>query len=276
SDTIAEYGIILVFFHLPITGAKLECPIKITPDTMVLQYQSRGQSVDCKSTTNETNVKEIFWTTQQGDTLRSSAWFADTHKDWDPRPVCHGEFRGIGNCSKALHYILYKFPESVLIGVVDERSPALVGTVLQLQCDIVSVAPAQDLNVRWMFKRGNETIRPGTFSPYRSPVNVSCIMNITLQKIHNDIQVQCVAELNLGPTLPQPPSLTSSPLRITVLCEQYILLMTLIPQNEWSKSFYWVSHLLFHRFCSIQWRLVIEANLAAGFHAHRYIYSCGK
>uniref|UniRef100_A0A8C6NNJ7 Ig-like domain-containing protein n=1 Tax=Nothobranchius furzeri TaxID=105023 RepID=A0A8C6NNJ7_NOTFU len=122
-----------------------------------------------------------------------------------------------------------EFPESVLIGVVDERSPALVGTVLQLQCDIVSVAPAQDLNVRWMFKRGNETIRPGTFfldliiTPLcLSPVNVSCIMNITLQKIHNDIQVQCVAELNLGPTLPQPPSLTSSPLRITVLYEPRI------------------------------------------------------
>uniref|UniRef100_A0A1A8DYR2 Ig-like domain-containing protein n=1 Tax=Nothobranchius kadleci TaxID=1051664 RepID=A0A1A8DYR2_NOTKA len=227
-----EHGYVSKTVTVTVQGAKLECPIKITPDTMVLQYQSRGQSVDCKSTTNETNVKEIFWTTQQGDTLRSSAWFADTHKDWDPRPVCHGEFRGIGNCSKALHYILYKSPESVLIGVVDERSPALVGTVLQLQCDIVSVAPAQDLNVRWMFKRGNETIRPESvgvsnatgcsFSPYRSPVNVSCIMNITLQKIHNDIQVQCVAELNLGPTLPQPPSLTSSPLRITVLYEPRI------------------------------------------------------
>uniref|UniRef100_A0A8C6L158 Ig-like domain-containing protein n=1 Tax=Nothobranchius furzeri TaxID=105023 RepID=A0A8C6L158_NOTFU len=218
------------------TCAKLECPIKITPDTMVLQYQSRGQSVDCKSTTNETNVKEIFWTTQQGDTLLSALSVL-------PALLFYLNFPLKKNLSPT------EFPESVLIGVVDERSPALVGTVLQLQCDIVSVAPAQDLNVRWMFKRGNETISNATgcsFSPYRSPVNVSCIMNITLQKIHNDIQVQCVAELNLGPTLPQPPSLTSSPLRITVLCEQYIVVT--LGYRLW----YHISKLLTLLFVSVQ------------------------
>lgn len=97
------------FFNTPtllFSGAELECPIEISPKEVVLQYQGTTQSVECKSKTNETNVKEIFWT-RKGYKISSRHWAADPDRDWDPQLVCHGEFIGMGDCSKALHYTLY-------------------------------------------------------------------------------------------------------------------------------------------------------------------------
>lgn len=104
-----QYLFSIFFFFTPtllFTGAELECPIEISPKEVVLQYQGTTQSVECKSKTNETNVKEIFWT-QQGDKISNTHWVADTDGDWDPQLVCYGEFIGMGNCSKALQYTLY-------------------------------------------------------------------------------------------------------------------------------------------------------------------------
>ncbi|XP_037544498.1 hemicentin-2 [Nematolebias whitei] len=212
------------------SSAELECPVEISPKEVVLQYQSSWQAVQCKPKTSEENVGEIYWMTGKGTKIVNTNWFADTHRDWDPQPVCHGVFTGIGNCSKALPYTLYKTPESVSIQVMDNSRLPVEGTEVQLRCDIISVAPAQNLAVWWTFYQGNKTIEPlgnatCDFSPNssnRSPVNVSCTMNITLERFHNGIEVRCEAELNLGPEGPQPPNMTSSALNILVLYEPKI------------------------------------------------------
>ncbi|MEQ2275442.1 hypothetical protein XENORESO_003412 [Xenotaenia resolanae] len=219
--------------RVTVKGAKPECPIEIEPDTMVLKYQSRGWSAVCKPQTSESNVKEIFWKTREDHRIFNRTWNPDIHENWDPSPLCHGEFLGIGRCNKTLHYILYKPPETVSIDTVNNSGSTVEGGEMKLQCSIINVAPAEHLRVRWMWQRGNETIEPAlvgvnnesgcSFPTRRSPVNVICTMNITLNRTHDGIQVQCEAELNLGPKGPQPPpSMTSNSFNLSVQYEPRI------------------------------------------------------
>uniref|UniRef100_A0A3B3HA18 Ig-like domain-containing protein n=1 Tax=Oryzias latipes TaxID=8090 RepID=A0A3B3HA18_ORYLA len=208
------------------SSAKQECPIQITPDAMVLQYQSWKQQATCEPTSTEySNVKEIYWKANQSS-INSTKWTPDTKEDWDPKPVCHGVFNGIGECQKPLHYTLYKTPDAVTINSLGDASSAYEGMELQLQCEVVDVAPAQSITVRWMASKGNRTIEldlmeeNGTScnkSEMRHPVNVLCTTKITLKRTHDGVNIRCEAQLNL----PQagrhsPPSMFSDSLNVSV------------------------------------------------------------
>lgn len=217
--------------RVTVKGAKQECPIEITLDGMVIQYQeARSKKATCKPTTNSSNVKEIYWQDQQGFKTNTS-WTVDTHKDWDLRPDCIGIFQGLGMCKKRLNFTLYKTPDSVSIRTAGDINSVVEDKEFQLQCDITSVAPAQNLIVRWY--RGNETIKPlkettrvtgclennttCNISVTQSPLNVSSIISITMNRTHNGAELRCEVQLDLGPKGPKPaPSTTSSSLNITV------------------------------------------------------------
>ncbi|XP_070703581.1 hemicentin-1 [Pempheris klunzingeri] len=214
-----------------VKGAEPECPVRITLDRMVVQYQDSAPTATCTPmSTDDRNVEEISW---QGGMANNTVWLVDTHKDWDSRPVCTATFRGIGTCQKHLNFILYKTPDSVSIRPVENLSSVVEDREFQLQCDITNVAPAQNLTVQWY--RGNETIEPlakgslrvagclpesdtdcGLFG-IRSPLNVSSTINVTLNRKHSGAEFRCEAQLDLGPEGPQPPpNMMSSPLNITV------------------------------------------------------------
>uniref|UniRef100_A0A3B5QTJ6 Hemicentin-2-like n=1 Tax=Xiphophorus maculatus TaxID=8083 RepID=A0A3B5QTJ6_XIPMA len=145
------------------SSAKQECPIEIHPDSMVLQYQSSGQSANCKAQTNN-SANNAYWLIRQKNGINKKEninWTPNTHEDWDPRPVCHASFLGIGWCNKTLHYILYKEPENVSVSeTVNNSASSEEGSSMTLECKIVKVAPAEHLRVRWLWQRGNETIEP--------------------------------------------------------------------------------------------------------------------
>ncbi|XP_051243699.1 hemicentin-1 [Dicentrarchus labrax] len=220
--------------RVTVKGAKQECPIEITPDRMVIEYQSRGQNATCKAaSTDSSNVDgEIHWTVQ-GVKTDSTSWFADTHKDWDPEPFCYGTFKGIGKCGKRLNFTLYKTPDSVSIHHVENSSSVLEKSEFKLRCDITNVAPAQTLTVLWY--RGDEIFETSIqgsmqvtgclsgnnsdcdISMIRSPLNVSSIITVTLNRTHNGKTFRCVARLDLELDGQQsPPNKTSDPLNITV------------------------------------------------------------
>uniref|UniRef100_A0A8C7XGU8 Ig-like domain-containing protein n=1 Tax=Oryzias sinensis TaxID=183150 RepID=A0A8C7XGU8_9TELE len=221
-----EGGNVSKTVRVTVKSAKQECPIQITPDVMVLQYQSWKQQTTCEPTSTESsNVKEIYWKANQSS-INSTKWTPDTKEDWDPKPVCHGVFNGIGECQKPLHYTLYKTPDAVTINSLGDASSAYEGMELQLQCEVVDVAPAQSITVRWMASKGNRTIEldlmeeNGTScnkSEMRHPVNVLCTTKITLKRTHDGVNIRCEAQLNL----PQagrhsPPSMFSDSLNVSV------------------------------------------------------------
>uniref|UniRef100_A0A8C3AI26 Ig-like domain-containing protein n=1 Tax=Cyclopterus lumpus TaxID=8103 RepID=A0A8C3AI26_CYCLU len=218
-----------------VKGASLECPIEITPDRMVVRYQSRGlRPAICTLTPADyTHLKEMYWQVGQGDTTDGMSWFADTDRDWDPRPVCIATFSVIGTCQKPLNFTLYKTPDSVSIRPVVGSSSAVEQREFQLQCDITSVAPAANVAVRWY--RGNETFEPLRRGPLRvtgcqpendttcdprdvrSPLNVSSTISITLNRTDDGAEFSCEAQLDLGPEGPlPPPNMMSSPFNVTV------------------------------------------------------------
>ncbi|CAN9505574.1 unnamed protein product [Ophioblennius macclurei] len=225
---------------ITVKGAPPECPIKITPETMVVEYQSTGHHATCEPmSTTLSNVLQLYWKDGQNKTIpvvNDIKWLPDTQNGWYSTPACFGKFQGIRNCHKSLKVILYKTPDSVSIHPVDNSSSVLEGRVFQLQCDIINVAPAQMLTVLWY--RGNESIGPGVLSlvdcppdddrqcdisVIMSPVNVTSIVNITLNRIHSGAEIRCEAQLDLGLKESQPsPSTASSPLKLTILYKPII------------------------------------------------------
>uniref|UniRef100_A0A3P9K4V3 Ig-like domain-containing protein n=1 Tax=Oryzias latipes TaxID=8090 RepID=A0A3P9K4V3_ORYLA len=221
-----EAGNVSKTVRVTVKSAQQECPIQITPDAMVLQYQSGEQQATCGPTSTESsNVKKIYWKANQSS-INGTNWTPDTKEDWDPKPVCHGVFNGIGECQKPLHYTLYKTPDAVTINSLGDASSAYEGMELQLQCEVVDVAPAQSITVRWMASKGNRTIEldlmeeNGTScnkSEMRYPVNVLCTTKIMLKRTHDGVNIRCEAQLNL----PQagghsPPSMFSDSLNVSV------------------------------------------------------------
>ncbi|KAM4598496.1 hemicentin-1-like [Polymixia lowei] len=225
-----ERGNISKTARVTVKGAKPECPIEILPERMVVEYQSRGSATCISTSTISTNLKEIYWQVPQR-IINSTQWLVDVHEDWDPRPVCYATFEGIGKCQKSLDFTMYSAPERVFIHSVNHTGPMVEGTEYQLQCDIINVAPIQNLTVKWY--QGNKTIQDNgllrlTGCPsqnkthcdnnvLRTPVNVSSTISIVLGRNHNGAEFRCEARLDLGPAGPQPPpTMASSPLNVTV------------------------------------------------------------
>ncbi|KAF3700028.1 Hemicentin-2 Precursor [Channa argus] len=225
-----ERGNVSKTVRVIVRGAEKECPIEITPDRMLIRYKNTSQSAKCKVTSTDRNVKELYWQDTSGIKIFNESWLIDPHKDWDPRPVCFATFVGIGKCHKHLNITLYKAPDSVFIRPVDYLSSVEESKEFRLQCDIINIAPVQNLTVQWY--QENNTFEPPekaqmkvtgclpenntncNISVIRSLVNVSSIIKISLNKQHRNVQFRCEAKLNLGPD--GPPHLMSSPLNLTV------------------------------------------------------------
>ncbi|XP_010775772.1 hemicentin-1-like isoform X2 [Notothenia coriiceps] len=214
-----------------VKGAWQECPIVITPERMVVQYQDREQLATCNATsTDHPHLKEISWQVLHGVKIDSSSWSVDTHKDWDPKPVCTAIFDVQGTCQKHLNFTLYKTPDSVSVSTVNNLSSVVEDKEFQLQCDITNVAPAGNLVVQWY--RGNKTLSKGSLrvsgclpenntncdiNAVRSPLNVSSTISFTLDRNDKSAEFRCEAILDLGAEGPKPPpNMMSSPLNITV------------------------------------------------------------
>lgn len=92
------------------------------------------------------------------------------------------------------------------------------GHKYELKCDIMNVAPVQNLRVTWF--AGNQTLHTQTFDEDSvTPVNVSSTLNITTDRKHNGELFKCEAQLDLGLLEPefQLPRLSSA-MALDVVC----------------------------------------------------------
>ncbi|XP_061761099.1 hemicentin-1-like isoform X2 [Nerophis ophidion] len=215
-------------------GEAHECPIRIDPEVLVLQYKSHGQNVTCVPTlaAGSGNDMKTKWLNGRG--VHSQTWAPDTCKDWDPHPVCTAVLQEKTICQKHLDFTLYKMPDSVVIRP-EENVSLGEGTLWQLHCDVINVAPAHRLAVRWY--HGNETLQPAVTGPLRladclpekdanstcdisairTPVNVSSSARLRLHRHLKGAHLRCEVYLELGAGGPQPPpSMMSGPVSVTV------------------------------------------------------------
>ncbi|XP_029997196.1 hemicentin-1 [Sphaeramia orbicularis] len=213
--------------RVSVKGAKIECPLEINPDRMLLQYQGMEKNVTCKTLTSSENVRDQYWQIS-GISISRKAWTPDTQNDWDPSPACFATFVGREPCNKSLNFTLYKEPDSVSIRVLNNESSPVEGSDCFLRCDVVNFAPAQSLRVQWY--QGNKTMEGLTntsskihcpsssancdINTIKTPVNMSFTTTITLDKKHNGAEFRCKAVMDLE--LEDPPNMTSSPINVTV------------------------------------------------------------
>ena len=119
-----------------------------------------------------------------------------------------------------------ELPDVVSISPLNHTGPMVEGTEYQLQCDVLNVAPVQNLTVTWY--RGNETIKTdySDQSNLTTPVNESYILTITPSREDDGALYRCEVQLNLGPEGPHPsPVKTSEHHHMSVHCEYFIILM---------------------------------------------------
>ncbi|XP_077591222.1 hemicentin-2 [Stigmatopora nigra] len=197
-------------------GKPLNCPIKLNLETLVLQYLGETQNVTCSTTRPEDT--HVTW--QDTSLLISTEvrWTPDTHKDWDLAPVCMAFLPGGDYCMKPLNFTLYKTPDTVTVRSVNNVT-FMEGQPCKMHCDIINVAPAQSLIVRWY--HGNQTIEPSNREPLRlmdcpynsnkscdpgttkTPVNVTAIASFYFNRSHHEAALSCEAILELGPAGPR-------------------------------------------------------------------------
>ncbi|XP_024920279.1 hemicentin-2-like, partial [Cynoglossus semilaevis] len=215
-----------------VKGVTTECPIDITPERMITSYDSSSVVSCTPKPSAQLNLKEIYWEDKSYFRWGDNHWHHTG--EWDPQPVCFAIFWGLERCKKPLNLTIYKKPASVSIQPLHNTNPLKEEEELQLQCNINSVAPAQNLYVRWY--HGNTTLEPliqgshsfwvagclpgngtnCTIGETKSPLNVSTTVTIKLNRTHSKAMFRCEAHLDLGADGPRLTPEVSDPLNITV------------------------------------------------------------
>ncbi|KAG7259229.1 hypothetical protein CRUP_028717, partial [Coryphaenoides rupestris] len=129
-------------------------------------------------------------------------WSVASLKTWSIRPLCYITITGYEDqCDRTLQVTVYKPPDSVSVSELGVAGPMQVGRSYQLQCDVTNIAPVRNLSVVWY--RGNDTILTDVRdNAVATPQNESFVLNITPEKSHHGVQIQCQVQQDLGSSGP--------------------------------------------------------------------------
>ncbi|XP_056310192.1 vascular cell adhesion protein 1-like [Danio aesculapii] len=199
---------------LGLSGTLAECPLQISPQSVVVKY---GDSVSVNCSTSVTH-HGMGWESTVGavplsrDSLIILRVSKLTYWEMQP-PFCYIAYDE-QQCKVDLPVTVYKTPDSVSISTVNQAMTE--GNQYELQCDVHNVAPAQNLTVNWY--KGETLVDQTNFTDTtKSPVNKTSKLAIRPNRADDGAQYRCEAELNLGEDGPQPPPTnTSESLSITV------------------------------------------------------------
>ncbi|XP_066563965.1 intercellular adhesion molecule 1 [Amia ocellicauda] len=205
-------------------AAAADCPIVIDPPTVVVRYGDPS-SANCTATRT---TRGMGWEASVGSIdmqtgPQSLVWSVSNLTDWAVEPKCYANFdTEPKQCLKKLNILLYKYPDSVSIsynpaGALEEGMPYVQ------QCEVQSIAPAQNLSVNWY--RFGVVIHRETFSTASStgPVTVYPNLVITPNRTDDGAQYSCEIEMNLGPGGPQPNPVIKSKIIVTTVLYKPVL-----------------------------------------------------
>lgn len=90
------------------------------------------------------------------------------------------------------NFVLIEIPDKVYLHPVNA---VVEGRQHKLQCDIINVAPMQNLTVRWSKDNVNTVTRSFTKTT-KTPVNESDILEVSLSRGEDGAQFKCEAQLD--------------------------------------------------------------------------------
>nr|AVI05200.1 intercellular cell adhesion molecule-1 [Ctenopharyngodon idella] len=208
------FGFGFLYFTL-VTGTHAdECPLQLNPQRVVVEYAG-SVSVNCSTSVTH---QGMGWETSEKQIGKSRdnliTWRVSNLTQWDILPYCFINYNG--QCQLELPITIYQTPDSVSISTVNHTGPMMEGNQYELQCDVLNVAPVQNLTVKWY--KGQTLVDQTNFPDTTiTPVNKTVTLMIRPNRADDGVQYRCEAELELGEEGPQPPpKLTSDPLSITV------------------------------------------------------------
>uniref|UniRef100_A0A1A8LBE4 Ig-like domain-containing protein n=1 Tax=Nothobranchius pienaari TaxID=704102 RepID=A0A1A8LBE4_9TELE len=219
-----------LFFLLPHAGLPVSaCGIMFTPPKVVVRY---GDPVDanCISLSCH-NVAGMGWESPYGavrltKNVSSLPYKIDKVKDWEITSHCYISFSdNQPQRLETLPITVYKMPANV--SVTNPPEHLLEGVTYSLKCDVRDVAPAQNLSVFWLGKKGE--LKKETFSEDSfTPLDVASSLDLTPRRDDHGSEIRCEARLDVFPDGRAPLTMQSQPLVLNVLYPPNFLR----PENE--------------------------------------------
>lgn len=209
--------LVLVLLHCDCDGCPPEInPLTLQPSALVVQY---GHAVDVNCSSSLDIHSGMRWDTPYKDTTWEDdafvTWNLNQLLDWDVRAECKIRLNDSYQCIQNLDVTVYQFPEAVFLYAVNHTTPVIEGTEYQLQCDIVNVAPVQNLTVTWY--KGNDVLKEDSFNKStKTPGSESSALTVILGREDNGAQFRCETQLHLGLEGPQRIVNSSQTLKIQV------------------------------------------------------------
>ncbi|CAM4343587.1 unnamed protein product [Leuciscus chuanchicus] len=209
-------GFCFLYFSL-VTGthADDECPLQLNPQRVVVKYNG-SVSVDCSAYVPH---RGMGWEVSEGPVPMTrenlTTWRVPKLREWGIEPGCYINHNKT-QCTVNLPVTIYKTPDSVSISTVNHNGPMMEGNQYELQCDVLNVAPVQNLTVNWY--KGQTLVNQTIFTDtIKTPVNKTSKLLIRPDRADDGAQYRCEAKLELGEEGPQPPpTAPSEHLSITV------------------------------------------------------------
>ncbi|KAG1968900.1 hemicentin-1 [Pimephales promelas] len=192
-----------VLLFLTLTGTHAdECPLQLNPERVIVEF---GGSVSANCSTSVLH-KGMGWEASEGAVPMSNdsliTWRVSNLTEWDIEPMCFINYKG--QCVVPLPVTIYKTPDSVSISTVNYNGPMMEGNQYELQCDVLNVAPVQNLIINWY--KGQTLLDQTNFTDtIKTPVSKTSKLLIRPDRADDGDQYWCEAKLELGEERPQPP-----------------------------------------------------------------------
>ncbi|XP_041838038.1 intercellular adhesion molecule 1-like isoform X2 [Melanotaenia boesemani] len=197
---------------LQVTGCNYTCqeqPI-FTPSKVVVKY---GDPVNatctmCRSCSSHTLDLEhnVGKKARNGTEI---SWIVDKITEWRPSPTCYYSTINGVQCCKDLDVIVYKPPHNVSIGFVNHTGPIKKNGLHTLRCDVLDVAPVNNLIVTF-YKGQTALVQLKSTDNKPEPTNADFTLKFNFTKADNGAEFWCEAKLEMGPEGPQPPPVVKS------------------------------------------------------------------
>ncbi|KAF0032848.1 hypothetical protein F2P81_015138 [Scophthalmus maximus] len=196
--------ILMLMFSL--CDADVTCPADqfiLNPPEVIAEY---GQEVVVNCTSTDDDFDEIYWRdgTRQSEknTDGSSISWTLHLSDWNIKPKCIIKLNESFECSKDLGMTIFKNPDTVVLYPIKHVKTTVEGTQYELQCDVIDVAPVQNLTLTWY--RDNQAIKTESFTnTSTTPVSESSILTVSVNREDNKAQFRCEAKLDFTPRGPK-------------------------------------------------------------------------
>ncbi|XP_042361779.1 intercellular adhesion molecule 5 [Plectropomus leopardus] len=202
---------------LSLCDADSICPsdlntLTLEPDKLLIDFGAKNVSELVNCTSTDEDHDGMYWSFGNSN---SSVEYGESFIAWslslsdlNETAQCKIKQSDGHECSIELDITLYKYPEMVYVFPLNYAT-ATEGTLYQLQCDIISVAPVQNLTVRWY--KNNQIIRTDSFtSIIKTPVTESSVLEVNISRDENGARFRCEAQLDLGPYESPPPFVSNT------------------------------------------------------------------